>query len=93
MVKEIIWHKCFFIIVNGIIIQLFLYLRFSGSNWSYNYFLGRRHFVEVISIKYNSIAVLILFFFAWTKKKQKIQGQPDRSARLSGHPTTAPQCL
>jgi len=33
------------------------------------------------------------FFFCLDAKETKNQGQPDRSARLSGHPTVAPQCL
>jgi hypothetical protein len=35
----------------------------------------------------------VLLFFCLDAKETKNQGQADRSARLSGHPTVAPQCL
>jgi hypothetical protein len=35
----------------------------------------------------------VFLFFCLDAKETKNQGQPDCSARLSGHPTVAPQCL
>jgi len=46
---------------------------------------------------YSPIDLVFAFSFALMQKKQKIKdkqpeaGTPDRSARLSGHPTAAPQ--
>jgi hypothetical protein len=36
---------------------------------------------------------LLVTFSLERKSNQKVQGQPDRSARLSGLPTVVPQCL
>jgi len=36
---------------------------------------------------------LFVTFSLERKSNQKVQGQPDRSARLSGLPTVVPQCL